>query len=219
MIEDIYHKAGTMASSPLPALGRKPSTFGAFDTVGFVLGYGNLWISRSRFDSTAKIDQLHRSEIMTLSSELTDFISNVPLFENLCRVEIETVSSHFQRQHLEPGETLFNQWDRAERVYFVESGTLEVLTKNGPDNYDAVATLGRGRSIGEMCLIDNFPRSATARAKTETTVVVFTQTSFERLMSDDRELGIKILKGLARLMAQNLRKTSSRLADNMLPMG
>jgi hypothetical protein len=38
-------------------------------------------------------------------------------------------------------------------------------------------------------------------------------------MSNHHDLGIKILKGLARLLAQNLRKTSSRLADNMLPMG
>jgi hypothetical protein len=38
-------------------------------------------------------------------------------------------------------------------------------------------------------------------------------------MEAHHELGIKIIKGLARLLAQNLRKTSSRLADNMLPMG
>jgi CRP/FNR family transcriptional regulator, cyclic AMP receptor protein len=96
---------------------------------------------------------------------------------------------------------------------------LEVLTKTGPDGYEMVATLRRGRSIGEMCLIDNFPRAAAVRSKSQTTVVLFSRSSFERLMSDHIDIGIKILKGLARLMAQNLRKTSSRLADNMLPLG
>ncbi len=156
---------------------------------------------------------------MTHSTDLTDFISNVPLFENLCREELESVATYIDRQYLEPGDTLFCQWDKAECVYFVETGALDVLTKKGPDEYEAVASLRRGRSIGEMCLIDNFPRAATVRATSETTVVVFTQTDFERLMADYNDLGIKILKGLARLMAQNLRKTSSRLADNMLPMG
>ncbi len=156
---------------------------------------------------------------MTRSTDLTDFISNVPLFENLCREELEMVSAYIGRQRLEPGETLFNQWDKAECVYFVETGGLDVLTKKAPDAFETVASLKRGRSIGEMCLIDNFPRTATARATSETTVIVFTRTDFDRLMSDHHELGIAILKGLTRLMAQNLRKTSSRLADYMLPMG
>ena len=156
---------------------------------------------------------------MTPSNDLTEFISNVPLFENLSRKELETVSAYMDRQFLKSGEVLFDQWDKAECVYFIESGALEVLTKKGPDEYEAVATLRRGRSIGEMCLIDNFPRPAAVRSKSETAVAVFTQSDFERLMSDHLDMGIKILKGLARLMAQNLRKTSSRLADNMLPMG
>lgn len=129
------------------------------------------------------------------------------------------MSAYMDRRALKPGETLINQWDKAESVYFVESGALEVLTKKGPEEYEVVATLKRGRSIGEMCLIDNFPRAATVLSKSETVVVVFAQSDFERLMSDHVELGILILKGLARLLAQNLRKTSSRLADNMLPMG
>jgi len=33
------------------------------------------------------------------------------------------------------------------------------------------------------------------------------------------KIGIKILKGISRLLSQNLRKTSSRLADHLLPMG
>ena len=156
---------------------------------------------------------------MTKLNDLTDFISNVPLFESLLRQELETVSAYIGYEHLKPGEILFNQWDKAECVYFVETGALDVLTKKGPDEYEVVASLRRGRSIGEMCLIDNFPRAATVKSKSETTLVVLTRTGFERLMSDHHELGIKILKGLARLMAQNLRKTSTRLADNMLPMG
>ncbi|MEJ2154776.1 MAG: cyclic nucleotide-binding domain-containing protein [Desulfobacteraceae bacterium] len=156
---------------------------------------------------------------MKQPSDLTEFISNIPLFGNLRREELETLSAYMDRRALKPGETLINQWDKAESVYFVESGALEVLTKKGPEEYEVVATLKRGRSIGEMCLIDNFPRAATVLSKSETVVVVFAQSDFERLMSDHVELGILILKGLARLLAQNLRKTSSRLADNMLPMG
>ncbi len=123
------------------------------------------------------------------------------------------------QRRLTAGELLFNQWDRADCVCFVEEGALDVLKKDGPDDYVSVTTLCRGRSIGEMSLIDNFPRTARVQAKTNVDLVIFHQDKFEELMADYREIGIKILKGLARLMAQNLRKTSSRLADNMLPLG
>ena len=153
------------------------------------------------------------------STAMTEFICNIPLFEGLNREEMTTIASHMQRLHLDAGETLFNQWDKADCVYFVEDGALDVLTKSGPETYTSVATLRRGRSIGEMSLIDNFPRSATVRAPAASLVVRFSREKFDRLMMDHTAIGIKILKGLARLMAQNLKKTSSRLADNMLPMG
>jgi CRP-like cAMP-binding protein len=156
---------------------------------------------------------------MTQSKASIDFISNIPLFESLTKKEVETVSTYVQSQTLDSGKILFNQWDKAECVYFVEQGALEVLTKSGPEEYEIVATLKRGRSIGEMSLIDNFPRAATVQSASETNLVVLTRAGFNDLMSNHHDLGIKILKGLARLLAQNLRKTSSRLADNMLPMG
>jgi CRP-like cAMP-binding protein len=158
-------------------------------------------------------------EDMTQSKALIDFISNIPLFESLNLKEIETVSTYVQRQELKAGEILFNQWDKAESVYFVEQGALEVLTKCGPEKYKVIATLRRGRSIGEMSLIDNFPRTATVQSKADTALVFLARDAFEDLMEAHHELGIKIIKGLARLLAQNLRKTSSRLADNMLPIG
>lgn len=156
---------------------------------------------------------------MTQSKSMIDFISNLPLFGSLNLKEIETVSTYVQRQKLNAGDILFNQWDKAESVYFVEQGALEVLTKCDPENYKVIATLKRGRSIGEMSLIDNFPRSATVQSKSDTALAVLTRSAFEKLMSEHHEIGIKIIKGLARLLALNLRKTSSRLADNMLPLG
>lgn len=156
---------------------------------------------------------------MAPSKTLISFISNLPLFESLSRNEIKIVSSYAERLKIKTEDTLFNQWDRAECVYFIEKGALEVLTKCGPEEHEVVAVLRRGRSIGEMSLIDNFPRAATVKAKSDTTLVLFTRSCFEEIMAKHHDLGVKILKGLARLLAQNLRKTSSRLADNMLPMG
>ena len=153
------------------------------------------------------------------SAALTDFICNLPIFESLNREELATMASYMRRLRLKAGETLFNQWDKADCVYFVEEGALKVLTKSSPEAYACIATLKRGRSVGEMSLIDNFPRSATVKAQSISMVVRLSRGKFDQLMVDYSDIGIKVLKGLARLMAQNLKKTSSRLADHMLPMG
>jgi CRP-like cAMP-binding protein len=150
---------------------------------------------------------------------LASFIRDLPLFGSFSRNEIDVIATYVVRKNLAVGEVLFHQWEKAEYVCFVEKGALDILKKTTPDQYEVGTTLRRGRSIGEMCIIDNFPWAATARASTNARVVLFPQINFEKIMTTHQDIGINILKGLARLMAQNLRKTSSRLADHMLPLG
>ena len=151
--------------------------------------------------------------------ELVDFIINLPLFEFLERDELSTVAARMDFMDLDPGEVLFNEWDKADSVCFVESGELDVTKKTGPDSSDVMATLRRGRSIGEMSIINNFPRSSTVIARSKVRLAVFPRSAFEDILEKKVDIGVNILKGLANLLSINLKKTSSRLADNMLPMG
>lgn len=150
---------------------------------------------------------------------ILNFIINVPLFEGLNKEELAIVARLIRFKTLEAGDILFNEWDKADSVCFIESGELDVKKKSGPDRYDVMAILKRGRSVGEMSIIDNFPRSSTVKARTRARIAVFTQHDFEEILAERVDIGVKILKGLAMLLSQNLKKTSSRLADNMLPLG
>jgi len=153
------------------------------------------------------------------NERLVDFIINLPLFEFLERDELIDVAARMDFMDLKPGDVLFNEWDRADFVCFVESGELDVTKKTGPNSSDVMATLRRGRSIGEMSIINNFPRSSTVVARSKVRLAVFQRTAFEDILSKEVDLGVNILKGLANLLSINLKKASSRLADNMLPMG
>lgn len=150
---------------------------------------------------------------------LVDFILNLPLFEYLERDELIDVAARMSFIDLNPGEVLFNEWEKADFVCFVESGELDVTKKTGPNSSEVMATLRRGRSIGEMSIINNFPRSSTVIARSKARLAVFQRMAFEDILSKQVNLGVNILKGLANLLSINLKKTSSRLADNMLPMG
>ena len=151
--------------------------------------------------------------------DLVDFITNLPLFEFLEKNELAQVAKRMHFQELAPGETLFNEWDRADYVCFIESGELDVTKKTGPESFDVRATLRRGRSIGEMSIINNFPRSSTVIARSKVRLAVFQRDAFEEILKEKMDIGVNILKGLANLLSVNLQKASSRIADNMLPMG
>ena len=151
--------------------------------------------------------------------QLVDFIINLPLFEFLKKDELAQVASRMHFKELAPGETLFNEWDRADFVCFIESGELDVTKRTGPENLDVRATLRRGRSIGEMSIINNFPRSSTVIARSKVRLAVFQRDAFEEILREKVDIGVNILKGLANLLSVNLQKASSRMADNMLPMG
>lgn len=151
--------------------------------------------------------------------EIVEFIINLPLFEFLERDDLLEVAARMDFMNLDPGDTLFSEWDRADFVCFVESGELDVTKKTGPDSSDVRATLKRGRSIGEMSIINNFPRSSTIVARSKVRLAVFQRTAFEDILEEKVDIGVNILKGLANLLSVNLKKASSRLEDNMLPMG
>ena len=74
------------------------------------------------------------------------------------------------------------------------------------------------RLLEQMSVIDLLPRSAIIKAKTKTTLLTLSQEKLNYILAEQSSVGVKILKGIARLLSMNLRKTSSRLADYMLPL-
>lgn len=151
--------------------------------------------------------------------DLIDFIINLPLFQFLEIDQLAKVADRMDVIDLDPGEVLFNEWDKADYVCFIKNGELDVTKKTGPTSTAVRATLKRGRSIGEMSIINNFPRSSTVVARSRARLAIFRRAAFEGILANDTTIGINILKGLAHLLSVNLQKSSSRLADNLLPMG
>jgi NADH:quinone reductase (non-electrogenic) len=82
--------------------------------------------------------------------------------------------------HYEQGETVFNEGDAADNLFMIISGEVEVLRGVGEEQR-AVATLGAGEYFGEMALLGDHARSATARALTPLDVLVLPASEFSAL--------------------------------------
>jgi CRP-like cAMP-binding protein len=155
-----------------------------------------------------------------LSQAIIEFlILNIPILGTLKDKELMVIEKYLNFIELTPGEIVFEEGDRGDYVCFVVEGSLDVLKKSETGEEILISTLSKGRSIGEMSGIDDLPRSATIKARTKSTLLTLSRENFDYILAEHSTIGVKIIKGIARLLCLNLRKTSSRLADYMLPLG
>lgn len=94
-----------------------------------------------------------------------------------------TEDPELERRRYKPGQMIFKQGEEGDDAYIIESGKVEIAKGNGNAEM-IVATVDPGNLIGEMALIDNSPRMATARAMQATTCVVIPKRVFDRTLRD-----------------------------------
>lgn len=82
------------------------------------------------------------------------------------------------QQSFEAGDTIFQEGDESSEAYRILSGSVEILIKTD-EGLQPVANLKPGEIFGEMGIIDDKPRSATARALQAVTVEVIDESNFE----------------------------------------
>jgi len=153
-----------------------------------------------------------------MATSVIEQITQIPILKALDPQELDIVGKQMKATKLKKGKILFNEGEQGEGLYFIVDGRLDILKRTVSESYVFLNSIDKGRSIGEMAIIDKLPRSATVRAFTDVKLLVLTQEGFESLLEEHPRIGIKILKGIARLLSLNLRKTSGRLAEYMLPL-
>jgi CRP/FNR family transcriptional regulator, cyclic AMP receptor protein len=165
-------------------------------------------------------DMVKEKEIpeTNLSKAVIDLLIDIPMFDQIKSDDLKILARGMNFMDFQPREVIFTEGDKGDFVCFVTRGALDVVKKNEKGKDVVIATLGKGRSIGEMSIIDDFPRSATVKAKSQTTLLILTRKNFEQMLEQHPQIGVKLLKGIARFMSMNMRKTSSLLADYMLPL-
>ncbi len=147
-----------------------------------------------------------------------NYLNRIPLFDRLRAAELRLLAKYMNFTRIKKGNIFMKEGDKGNFVCFIVTGTVEIIKEGQGGKFAIINTLTKGRSIGEMSLIDETPRSATLRASTDVVLIKLTKKGFDLMLEHYHSTGIKILKGLARLLSMNLRKTSGRLADYMTPL-
>jgi CRP/FNR family transcriptional regulator, cyclic AMP receptor protein len=110
-----------------------------------------------------------------------------------------------ETEHYKNGEILFREGEESDFCYIIEEGTVEVF-KRLQQGTVLLAVLGQGEIVGEMGLISQLPRSASAAANGPVTVRKISRESFNRLFSNQPPEMLLTLRALMeRLRMMNLK--------------
>lgn len=137
-------------------------------------------------------------------------LRQLPFFKELSKREIMTIERILHRRNYDPGEDIFRQGVPGAGMYIILKG--EVVITMEPGRKD-IANLKEGEFFGELALLDESPRSATARAKTQCTVLGFFQSDLFGLLDRNPTLGGKIVLRLARIVGERLKYANDRIHE------
>jgi CRP-like cAMP-binding protein len=100
---------------------------------------------------------------------------------------------------------IFKAGDPGQTMYIIIEGEVEILIKNV-----VVETAGPGSIVGELALIDDEPRSASAVAKTDCRLVAVDRRRFEYLVQETPLFSLSVMK----VLADRLRRTDARIVPH-----
>jgi CRP-like cAMP-binding protein len=113
-----------------------------------------------------------------------------------------------------PGTVLFHDGEKGEEMYIIQSGRVKISKRiRGVDK--TLATLEKGEFFGEMAILNDKPRSASAETVDECEMLVIDRKTFDTLLRSNVEIAIRFIKRLAdRLREANDQMESLMIKDN-----
>jgi CRP/FNR family cyclic AMP-dependent transcriptional regulator len=103
------------------------------------------------------------------------------------------------------GSVIFNENDPGHLVFIIQSGRIEIRKAVG-DRQKVLAQLGRGDFFGEMALISDRPRSATATAVEDCRLLALKSDTFFRILRTNYDVTVRIIEQLAARLAESDRR-------------
>jgi signal transduction histidine kinase len=126
-------------------------------------------------------------------------LKKTPLFVGLSEEDFQHLCDMSKEIRLSAGEMLFQEGQPGSEAYIIETGEVEII-KASQDREALLAVRGPGEVIGEVALLDEAPRMASVRARSNTTLIAIKKESFDKLLhSSPTALNATFRTTLARL--------------------
>lgn len=141
---------------------------------------------------------------MSFHFERVLLLTKVPLFAYLRTDQLSRLAPLLEPVAWPQGVRVFDMGDIGLELYIITAGRVGISVDPDPSRPVYISELKAGDSLGEMALIDNELRSATAHVLEDTEALALDNEKFQGLLLSYPELGI----GMLRALSQRLRALS-----------
>ncbi|MFV2007349.1 MAG: cyclic nucleotide-binding domain-containing protein [Longimicrobiales bacterium] len=136
---------------------------------------------------------------MYTTDEISAVLAKVDLFEGLPDDDLERIANIVGGATAEAGEVLFEEGESGDAFYVVVDGAVEIVKRVSGGDEEKLAVRRRGEAFGEMALLNDAPRSATARAVDDTQLMVVPRDDFLLLLGADT-LAVRVMQSLSKAL-------------------
>lgn len=140
-------------------------------------------------------------------------LSRISVFASLSKLELRLIEKIVYLRNYHQNEVIFVEGEPGAGMYIIESGKVRICLGPNVDEEHEIALLEPGDFFGELALIDDHPRSATAAAIMQTRLVGFFRSDLISIISRNPRIGVKIQQNIMQILVRRLRITDQRLND------
>ena len=160
-------------------------------------------------------------------NSLVNFLKQSDIFYKLSPTQLELAANLCHEVTYQTGETIFRENSSSTGLYVIAQGEIEITITpgvaeagSGPENETVIAKLRRGQSFGEVTLVDEGLRSASARAsQKDTRLLIIQRDKLILLCEMYPQLGYRLMHNLAADLAMKIRNTDLRIREQLLYKG
>ena len=156
-------------------------------------------------------------------NNLVNFLKQSDIFYQFTPTQLELVANLCQEVEFDTDQIIFQENSGSKELYVIVQGEVDILINRSTNgslsnkNETVVARLRRGQSFGEVALVDEGLRSASARAvQKDTRLLVIPRDKIIMLCETYPQLGYRLMYNLAADLAMKIRNTDLRIREQLL---
>ena len=146
-------------------------------------------------------------------AKLKHILREIPFFEEFSNDELDFFSRKVSLRSFPAQSVLFRRGDIGDYLFFVLEGRVDICLESADVKQKIIASFDRGSSVGEMSIVEDYPRSADIIVRVPSELLILTRNRFESICQEDPQIGIKFFRGLIKNLSLRLRKSTGRFAD------
>jgi SulP family sulfate permease len=183
-----------------------------FDQVGLIHEGSAVRVFPALDDALEWVEDriIHEAEL-TRDEETALELHEVELFAGRKEQTLAALEQCMEKRHVAVGDSIFSRGDAGDELFLIRRGAVRIVLPLNDRQSHHLGTFGRGAFFGEMAFLDGEARSANAVAFADTELYVLSRRAFDKFAEEHKKLGLRLMEGIASVLASRLRYTNAEL--------